>query len=178
MTTIAVASDNPVKIQAALLGFQQMFPAAQFDVVGVATDSGVSAQPMTDVETLAGAKQRAANIRARLPDADYWVGIEGGIEQRDGAFEAFAWVVVLGRERNGFSRTATFTLPEEVAALIRQGVELGLADDAVFGRSDSKRRNGSVGLLTGDVIDRTVYYTHAVVLALIPFRHPNLTFPE
>lgn len=177
MPTIAVASDNPVKIQAALLGFQRMFPAAQFEVVGVAVDSGVSAQPMTDAETLAGARQRAANVRQRVPDADYWVGIEGGVDTQDGALEAFAWVVVLGRERSGHSRTATFTLPEEVAALVRAGVELGLADDQVFGRSDSKRQDGSVGLLTGGVIDRTAYYAHAVVLALVPFRQPDLTFP-
>lgn len=177
MPTIAVASDNPVKVQAALLGFQRMFPAAPFSVVGVATESGVSAQPMSDDETLTGARQRALNVRQRVPDADYWVGIEGGIAAHGDALEAFAWVVVLGRERSGRSRTATFTLPEEVAALVRQGVELGLADDEVFGRSDSKRQDGSVGLLTGGVIDRTAYYAHAVALALIPFRQPDLHFP-
>ena len=178
MPTIAVASDNPVKIQAALLGFQRMFPAAQFDIVGVATPSGVSDQPMTDAETLAGARQRAHNVQARVEDADYWVGIEGGVQPHGGALEAFAWVVVLGRERTGHSRTASFTLPDEITALVRQGVELGLADDAVFGREDSKRHNGSVGLLTHDVIDRTEYYAHAVTLALIPFLWPALTFAE
>lgn len=178
MPIIAVASDNPVKIQAALLGFQRVFPAAQFDVTGVATASGVSDQPMSDDETLTGARQRARNVRARVDDADYWVGIEGGVQPHGDALEAFAWVVVLGRERSGHARTASFTLPNEVAALIHQDAELGHADDQVFGREDSKRSNGSVGLLTHDVIDRTEYYAHAVVLALIPFLWPALTFPE
>ncbi len=44
----------------------------------------------------------------------------------------------------------------------------------VFGRTNSKQGNGAVGLLTGDVIDRAAYYVHAVILALIPFRNPEL----
>ena len=176
MPPISVASDNPVKIQAALLGFQRVFPAALFAGVGVATQSGVSDQPMSDEETLTGARQRASNLRARVDDADYWVGIEGGVQPRGETLEAFAWVVVLGRERSGHSRTAAFPLPDEIATLVRQGVELGLADDAVFGRANSKQHNGSVGLLTNDVIDRTEYYAHAMVLALIPFLWPKLTF--
>ena len=59
---------------------------------------------------------------------------------------------------------------------MRQGIELGHADDQVFGRSNSKQQNGSVGLLTGDVVDRTAYYVQAVILALIPFKNPTLTF--
>jgi non-canonical (house-cleaning) NTP pyrophosphatase len=48
----------------------------------------------------------------------------------------------------------------------------------VFGRSNSKQQNGSVGILTHDVIDRTAYYVHAVILALIPFVNLQLTFPN
>ncbi|MDD5263960.1 MAG: DUF84 family protein, partial [Candidatus Bipolaricaulis sp.] len=69
-------------------------------------------------------------------------------------------------------------LPDTVAALVRQGVELGEADDRVFGRTDSKRDVGAVGLLTGEVIDRTALYEHAVVLALIPFRNAALYPPK
>jgi non-canonical (house-cleaning) NTP pyrophosphatase len=57
---------------------------------------------------------------------------------------------------------------------VRQGMELGDADDAVFGRSNSKQANGAVGILTGNVIDRAELYEQAVVLALIPFKNPEL----
>lgn len=173
---IVVASTNPVKIEAARRGFAQMFPDASLDVEGVSVPSGVSDQPMSDAETLQGARNRADHARSARPEADYWVGIEGGIEDRDGTLTAFAWMVILSPERVGRSRTATFVLPDEVAALVRQGMELGHADDAVFGRSNSKQANGSVGILTGDVIDRTDYYAHAVALALIPFVNRKLTF--
>lgn len=176
--SLIVASTNPVKIEAARQGFAAMFPDIPCEVRGISAPSGVRDQPLGDDETLRGATNRAANARALVPDADYWVGIEGGCSDHAGAMETFAWIVVLGRERAGKSRTAAFILPEEVATLVRQGLELGDADDAVFGRSNSKQQNGAVGLLTGDAIDRLAYYAHSVVMALIPFKNPALTFPE
>ncbi|MBL8146863.1 MAG: inosine/xanthosine triphosphatase [Anaerolineae bacterium] len=177
MTTIIVASANPVKIRAALGGFQRMWPEQTFVADGVSIPSGVSDQPMGDDETLRGAYQRAAGAREARPNASYWVGIEGGCAEGAGGMETFAWVVVLGHATSGHSRTGMFMLPDEVAELVRGGMELGHADDAVFGRSNSKQEDGSVGLMTGGVIDRAAYYEHAVVLALIPFRQPQLHFP-
>jgi non-canonical (house-cleaning) NTP pyrophosphatase len=52
-------------------------------------------------------------------------------------------------------------------------MELGVADDIVFSRVDSKRTGGSVGLLSGGLIDRTAYYEHAMILALVPFMPCN-----
>jgi inosine/xanthosine triphosphatase len=171
-----VASTNPVKIQSALGGFQRMFPDQTFEAEGMSAPSGVRDQPMGDAETLQGALNRARYVRDHVPDADYWVGIEGGAAEDEGGMIVFAWVVVLSRDKIGKSRTGAFYLPEEVARLVREGMELGHADDAVFGRSNSKQEDGSVGLLTGGVIDRTLYYEHAVILALIPFLNPQLTF--
>lgn len=74
----------------------------------------------------------------------------------------------------GVSKTATFDLPEAVATLVRAGVELGVADDRVFGRVDSKKNDGACGLLTHGAIDRRSYYGHAVMFALVPFMNPTL----
>lgn len=171
---IAVASTNPVKIRAALTGFQRMFPEQTFAANGVLVESGVSHQPLTDADTLRGALTRAANARAAEPEADYWVGIEGGCEELAGELACFAWVVVRSRTLTGKGRTGLFFLPEAVARLVRQGIELGEADDRVFGRSNSKQQNGAIGLLTHDVIDRLSYYEHAMVMALVPFRNEAL----
>lgn len=184
---LIIASTNPVKIQAALAGFQQMFPHDSFTAQGVTVASGVSQQPMSDDETRQGALLRAQNAHAAFPAADYWIGIEGGCEEKYGDLWTFAWVVVLGLNpphptpdaaglsiRTGSARTGAFRLPVEVASLVRTGVELGIADDQIFGRSNSKQSNGAVGLLTGDVIDRQRYYDHAVVLALVSFKNTTL----
>jgi inosine/xanthosine triphosphatase len=177
MKTIVVASQNPVKVQAALGGFQRMFPAETFTAQTVSVPSGVSHQPLSSRETLQGAHNRAYNARQQLPQADYWIGIEGGIEDEGGDVAAFAWVVALSKRIQGKGKTGTFYLPAPVVELLRQGMELGDADDIVFGRSNSKQENGAIGLLTGDVIDRMQLYEHAVVMALVPFRNPELYPP-
>jgi inosine/xanthosine triphosphatase len=176
MTMIVVASLNPVKIVAAKSGFQHMFRHNAITARGVAVASGVADQPMSDDETRRGALNRVAAARDLLPQADYWVGIEGGVEWHAGQLTAFAWVVITNGTQTGTSRTATFCLPEEVAQLVSGGLELGQADDLVFGRSNSKQQNGSVGLLTDDALDRTLYYEQSVILALIPFKNPQFTF--
>jgi inosine/xanthosine triphosphatase len=178
MTTkqIIVASTNPVKIESARRGFTAMFPDDPFSIQGIPAPSGVSDQPMSDDETYQGAFNRAQGACRIHPAADYWVGIEGGVEEKLNTLLGFAWVVVLSNGTVGKSRTATFTLPRAIAELVRQGVELGEADDRVFGRLNSKQANGAVGILTADVIDRTHYYEHAVILALVAFKNPNLVF--
>ncbi|MCX6095011.1 MAG: inosine/xanthosine triphosphatase [Candidatus Bipolaricaulota bacterium] len=175
---VVVASTNPVKREATRSGFRRALPNEAIEVVARAVPSGVGSQPFSDAETLAGAEERARSARALEPNAAFWVGIEGGVEERDGRLAAFAWVVVLSADRVGRARTGTFFLPSAVADLVRQGVELGDADDRVFGRTDSKRDLGAIGLLTGGVIDRTALYEHAVVLALVPFRNDTLYPPE
>jgi inosine/xanthosine triphosphatase len=174
MKTIVIASENPVKIQAALGGFQRLFPEESFAVQTASVPSGVSHQPMTSEETRLGALNRARAARQAIPEADYWVGIEGGVESENGSLAAFAWVAVLSAEQTGQSRTGAFFLPPAVAELVRQGKELGEADDIVFNRANSKQENGAIGLLTGNVIDRTALYEQAVILALVPFRNPGL----
>lgn len=174
MKQLILASTNPVKQKAALNGFERMFPDAVFALRSVDVPSGVSAQPMSDDETYRGALNRARRAREKAANGDYWIGFEGGIEDGEHGMIAFAWIVVLSRDRQGESRSATFALPSRVAELVRQGTELGEADDIVFARTSSKTKNGAVGLLTAEVIDRVALYEPAVILALIPFRNQEL----
>ena len=177
MPSITVASQNPVKIRAARAAFALMFAGAAFDVAGLSVPSGVADQPRSSAETLAGAQTRAENARAASQDSDFWVGIEGGVEDGPLGMACFAWAVVLSHsERIGRGQTALFFLPEEVARLVRGGMELGHADDAVFQRDNSKQANGAIGLLTDDVVDRQAYYPHALIMALTPFKNPDLTW--
>ncbi len=179
MKIIVLASKNPVKAQATLKGFQRMFPGEKFEIHTTHVSPGVRSQPLSSAETLQGALNRARAARQSVETADYWVGIEGGVEESNGEMAAgemaaFAWVAVITDKLDGKGRTGTFYLPPAVAHLIRQGMELGEADDIVFGQSNSKQKNGAVGLLTGDVIDRTTLYEQAVILALVPFKNADL----
>jgi inosine/xanthosine triphosphatase len=174
MKTVTVASTNPVKLKAAEAGFKAMFPLETFEMHPCKPEVSVSNQPMSDAETLQGATERAMNVRSTQPLSDYWVGIEGGVQDFNGEMDAFAWVIVLDHERMGKGRSGAFFLPPQVVELVRQGVELGEADDRVFSRNNSKQKNGAIGLLTDDAVDREALYVPAVVFALIPFKNPEL----
>ena len=177
MPSIIVASQNPVKIKAARAGFQQMFPNQRCRVSGLSVPSGVSEQPMTRIETFQGARSRAARARQSQPESDFWIGIEGGVEDTDLGMQCFACVLALGAdERIGRGQTAVFYLPREVAELVRAGMELGHADDQVFQRENSKQERGAIGLLTDNAIDRQSFYAHAVIMALVPFKNPAFTW--
>ena len=171
---IVVGSRNPVKINCVRTGFEKMFPRMPFEIQGIEVPSGVSIQPVGSDETLLGAQNRADAARNLLPHADYWVGIEGGVKDDGQDMQAFAWVVVRSPQGVGKGRTGSFYLPGVIAELVREGIELGKADDIYFGRNNSKQANGAIGLLTGDVLDRGQYYEHAVIMALIPFKNPAL----
>ena len=174
MKKVIIASKNPVKIQAVKNGFEKMFPNQEFELIGVSIPSNVADQPFSNDETFLGAKNRADNASSEVKDADFYVGVEGGIEHIESEMEAFAWVVIKSAGKYGKARTGTFFLPKQVVELIKEGKELGEADDIVFKRNNSKQENGAVGILTGDVIDRTKYYTEAVILSLIPFKNVDL----
>jgi inosine/xanthosine triphosphatase len=173
MIKITVASKNPVKLEAVKEGFTRMFFQI-IDLMGVAVMSEVSDQPMSDAETLAGAENRVANARKEYPISNFWVGVEGGVEDTESGLLAFAWIVISDGTQTGKARTSTFILPPKVAELVNQGYELGDADDLVFGKQNSKQQNGAVGLLTNDIITRKDLYVQAVQLAMIPFLKAEL----
>lgn len=174
MINLIVASKNPVKIKATASAFKKMFPEIEFKIKGISVPSDVADQPLTDEETKQGAINRAEKAKKIYRKADYWIGIEGGIQPKGTEMEAFAWVVILNKELLGQARTGSFLLPPPVVSLIHEGKELGEADDIVFGKSNSKQKNGAVGLLTHNVINRSSYYEQAVILALIPFKNKEL----
>ena len=129
---------------------------------------------MGNAETLQGAEIRVENAQLQYPGYDFYVGVEGGVEDTLSGLMAFAWIVITNGKKTGKARTASFFLPPEVASLVHQGMELGDADDIVFAKSNSKQQNGAIGLLTKDVISRKTLYLPAVQMAFIPFLNPEL----
>ncbi len=174
MKKVIIASQNPVKIQAVKNGFLKIFPDQAFEFNGKSIDSGVSEQPLSNSETYLGASNRLKSAEQKHPGADFYVGIEGGLERLKNDMQAFAWIVIKSFGKIGKSKTATFYLPRKIIELILEGKELGEADDIVFGLENSKQQNGAVGILTNNALTRSSYYTDAVILALIPFLNDEL----
>ena len=179
--TLAVGSKNPVKLKAAIDGATRAFVDKKVVGEGFNSPSGVRDQPMGDVETKTGAGNRAkhsfeefAKLHGFAPS--YALGLEGGVSVTESnELECFAWIAVYNGSTMGFSRTASFCLPPSIRDLVLvDGMELGDADDKVFGSTNAKQSGGTVGHLSNGVIERAEYYEHAVVLAFIPFHWPSL----
>lgn len=169
---VVVTSFNPIKIEAVMRAFSSRFPATEIQIEPLGVDSGVAEQPMSDSETRQGARNRVAAAQQEKPDADYWVGLEGGVDRIDGDLMAFAWMVVAGPGgRISETRSATLPLPPRVQALVADGLELGEANDRVFATLNSKQAGGAYGLLTDGLMTRESIYTQTLILALIPFVH-------
>lgn len=171
---VLVASNNPVKIAATAQAFQQMFPEHEWEVSGAHAPSGVSAQPFSDEETWLGAKNRVAALQESHPNADFWVGIEGGVKRYADQIETFAWMLITSPTQTGKARSAGFFLPPRVIELLDEGLELGHANDRLFEAENSKQKGGALGLLTHGVLTRTDLYVPALMMALIPFRRADL----
>jgi inosine/xanthosine triphosphatase len=172
---VAVGSLNPAKIEAARLAFDALWPGRVVQVRGSAAASGVATQPMTDAETIRGARNRAAEA-IRLAQADYGVGLEGGLEQTDGSWFNSSWAAVIDATgREGLGSTLRMRVPRTLMQFVLAGHDLGEACDLVFGHAGGQRTEGFVGAMTGNAIHRTGALCDAVIAALTPFLHPALS---
>ena len=175
MKTVVVGSNNPVKLASAKFAFSEMFPEETFTFVTYGAESGVAEQPFGIEETKQGATSRALACKESLPQADFWLGLEGGIEVIEEEYYVSAWMCVLGEDdRIGYGRTGAFVVPPLVRERIMQGEELGKACDAVFLQINSGYKGGAVSILTDEKITRTDFYVPAMMFALVPFLKPEL----
>lgn len=168
----AVGSENPVKIDCVKEAIGEFWQ--ETNVIGVNTDSEVSAQPMSDHEMASGAFNRACKALKSIESAQFGVGIEGGALDSEDGLWAYAWIVIVDRNgRIGKGQSGRFLLPEAVAQMVREGIELGEADDRFFKRENSKQKDGAVGILSDGRVTRHDLYKPAVTFALLRFIHPE-----
>ncbi len=169
---VAVGSRNPVKGAAVRAVLACVAPSAVIEAVAAA--SGVPDQPFGDAETIAGARTRARAAR-EATDADLGVGLEGGVVDGPEGMRTCAWCVVVDRDgREGVGGSLAMPLPDAVARMIRDGMELGHAMDALVAADGTKYGAGAVGILTAGQIDRQGAYEVLVTYALAPFLRAEL----
>lgn len=171
---VAVGSENPVKVMAAEKAFSAVWPNKKWEVVGVKVSSGVSDQPMNDLESIKGATNRAKRA-IKLAKADFGVGFEGGV-QKIGKYwlDGGIMVVVDKKGRTGIGSSPRIETPPKIMKLLLQGRELRTANDIVFGIKNSKQGQGHFGLMTKGLITRTDGYRDGLIMALSRFIHPEL----
>jgi len=172
--TVAVGSRNPVKVSSVEKAFNTVWPNENWIVEGTDVSSGVSDQPMSDEESIKGARSRAKQALEKT-GADYGVGQEGGIQKIGNDCFVNGWMIVIDKNGNeGIGSTIKMIVPPKMMALVNEGKEVGTANDIIFGLNNSKQNAGHFGILTNGFIDRTGCYKDGIISALARFIHPEL----
>ena len=175
---ILVGTINPVKLESVREAFSLYYD--NIEVIGITVDSGVPDQPVNG-QTFEGAKNRAEELK-RINDtenynADYFVGIEGGIQEEYGRWFAFGCMCVIDKNENtGFGTSAHFELPDIVTKQLLSGKELGHVMDEIMNQENTKQKNGAIGFFTEGRMNRKELYIPGLISALVPFMHKDLYF--
>jgi inosine/xanthosine triphosphatase len=164
---IAIGSTNPVKIRAVKNVARKIFPNAEF--VAREVPSGVPGQPRGDKQTRRGAVNRARAVR-QATRADWGVGLEAGIVENEFGAMTCAWCAIVDRRgRVGIGGSTNMLLPDEVAARVKAGAELGEAMDAFARIKNVKHKMGAIGVLTRGLSNRQRAYEYIFTLAVVRF---------
>ncbi len=172
---IFVGSLNPVKTNAIVSAASETWPDVQ--VLGFDVPSGVPDQPLGDPQTRAGAENRAKAAledgiaQLKIDEAEepnvLGVGLEGGVTEIDGKLWSTVWVAVVDCEGTiKVANGARFEVPEIVARQIQDGGEMGPIIANVVGQKDVRKKQGMIGIVTGNFVDRTEEYASIAKLAL------------
>jgi len=169
---VVVGSTNPVKVAAVTAVLRLVAP--EVSVIGLAVASGVAEQPWGDEETQTGAVQRAEAALAADREADWGIGVEGGIIQTAYGVFSNAWCAIVDRAgRRSLGGSVGLPLPPLVVTGLYNGGELGPLMDELTGISDTKTKMGASGILTRGLIDRQASYEVIIKYALARFLHPD-----
>jgi len=184
---IALGSDRAAKIMAVRASIARV---AQIDsgwrevsVVARPVKTEAPAMPLNDWELMSGARQRALAVREILIeqrlDADLYVGLEGGFHSIsvEGEWHTFlrGWAFVTDGERGSFGMSPSIGVPEAIVKDVIQGKrELGIVIDEVAGVRDVRSKQGAWGVLSRDLLTRSMSFEAALIAAFAPFYNPAL----
>jgi non-canonical (house-cleaning) NTP pyrophosphatase len=179
---VAVGSTRAPKVEAVRRVLASLAPVVEplrgasvtaLDLGGIAP-----AMPLTLQELLDGSRLRAERVLERLLEqgepADLGVGLEGGLDVRQHGPERRAflmsWAYVTDGRRGAHGCGGAIELPASLLAeVVDRGRELGGAADAMAGEDDVRSRQGTWGVLTRGLVDRTRSFELALLNALAPF---------
>jgi len=162
----ALGTTNQAKREAVILATGQ-------EPLCLAVPSGVSAQPLTEEETIQGAINRARRVLSCFPEADIGLGLEGGLTfdaQYSGQWYLVSICAAWDGNRLYLGKGLTFPVPRSFGERIQnEGIELSVIIDERSGTVGTNHAGGAYGLLTNQRITRANVFADAVVAALTPF---------
>jgi len=156
---------------------------ANANVIARRVESSVPSMPLTDWQLMQGAQERAFAVlesrKSRRLQADIYVGLEGGFHSVsiEGEWHTFlrGWAYATdGDERGAFGAAPSISVPPEIVKKVVEGRrELGVVIDEVTGGRDLRSKQGAWGVLSRDLVTRSMSFELALVAAFAPFYNPK-----
>ncbi len=179
---IALGSDRAAKImsvRAAVARVAEIDSAwRDANVVARSVKTDAPAMPLNDWELMSGARLRALAVRQILVDqkldADLYVGLEGGFHSIsvEGEWHTFlrGWAFVTDGERESFGMSPSIEVPDAIVKDVIEGKrELGIVIDDFAGIRDVRSKQGAWGVLSRDLLTRSMSFEAALISAFAPF---------
>jgi non-canonical (house-cleaning) NTP pyrophosphatase len=153
------------------------------NVVARRVEINAPAMPLTDWQLMEGARERALAVRdslhSRRLEADIYVGLEGGFHSISigGEWHTFlrGWAYATdGGDRSAFGAAPSISVPADIVKSVVQGRrELGIVIDEVSGGRDVRSKQGAWGVLSRDLVTRSMSFEVALIAAFAPFYNPK-----
>jgi len=185
--TIALGSDRAAKIMAVRASVARIATIdpdwANANVVARRVETSVPAMPLTDWQLMEGARERALAARdalkSRRLEADIYVGLEGGFHSIsiEGEWHTFlrGWAYATDGRHGVFGAAPSISVPENIVKKVVEGRrELGAVIDDVTGERDVRSKQGAWGVLSKDLVTRSLSFELALIAAFAPFYNPKL----
>lgn len=189
--TIALGSDRAAKIIAvrACIARVAEIDSSWIDATVLArkVETQVPAMPLNDWQLMQGARERALAVRDQLRnqrrEADIYVGLEGGFHSIsiEGEWHTFlrGWAYATDGKNGAFGATPSISVPASLARKVIEGRrELGLVIDEVAGIQDVRSRQGAWGILSRDLVTRSMSFEVALIAAFAPFYNKEMYTAE
>lgn len=187
MKTIALGSDRAAKIMAVRASIARVAEIdaswAHANVVARRVETTVPAMPLTDWQLMEGARERALavqeSLRSRRLEADIYVGLEGGFHSVsiDGEWHTFlrGWAYATDGNRGSFGAAPSISVPPDIVKSVVEGRrELGTVIDEVTGKKDVRSKQGAWGVLSRDLVTRSMSFELALIAAFAPFYNSKM----
>ena len=122
---VVIASGGDEKYAASRDAFFRAFPNAQIEFVIVSAPSGIDEQPTGTEVTLTGAFNGIKFAMTKIPDADFWVGIENEIvpfiyDENEHWFDVGCVIVHRKDGKEGISISTGVEFPAEMVKLAKE----------------------------------------------------------
>ena len=185
--TIALGSDRAAKIMAVRASVARVATIdadwTHANVVARRVETSLPAMPLTDWQLMEGARERALAVRdslnSRRLEADIYVGLEGGFHSISisGEWHTFlrGWAYATDGEKSAFGAAPSIAVPADIVTRVVQGRrELGAVIDEVTGGRDIRSKQGAWGVLSRDLVTRSMSFELALIAAFAPFYNPRV----